>query len=417
MRHSSGWVGVSFLLVGTVVAAACSTPPEPLADANDAYSISAAESPEVLVAAASRRLVDTISADDVGRDFGVPSWRVPYPDTYWPFIQGGTDASWNRGARDPRTPIEKYMAITAPYATELAKMWEFMNHGQGVFGVDKWHGHCPGWAAAATTSAPVTRPVFATADGRGGIAPCREGDYGCVRFEIGDVNALMAEIYLDGPASLIGSTCNTPAGMIPRDVYGRVLKQGCAGVNAGSLLVTAATLLKKYRVPFAMDAQNPTTTAEIWNQPTYRYHVYDYHPLTMAKAANLVARGAESGPERTYWWNPAARGFAFVDLGLHFVGENGPQLVSVSGLQSTYELRVAAVIELDADAADSSARIIGGEYLDLPSSRANRLTVPPFLWVARGSGPESLPEWIDGSRHNPYVRPSLVKQLAALGQQ
>ncbi len=183
------------------------------------------------------------------------------------------------------------------------------------------------------THAPILHPVFAGADGRGGIAACREGDWGCVRFEIGDVNALMAEIYIDGPSALIGAHCNTPVHAIPRDRFGRVLKAGCSGVNAGSLLVAAATLLKRNQIPFAIDAQSPDKTAEIWNQPTYRYHVYDYHPITAAEAANLVARGAKAGPETAYRWNPAARGFAFVDLGLRFVGEEGPHLLARSGVK------------------------------------------------------------------------------------
>ena len=66
----------------------------------------------------------------------------------------------------------------------------------------------PTWTA--TTNAPILHPVFAASDGAGGLVACREGSQGCVRFEIGDINALMAEVYLDAPASLIGSKCNTP---------------------------------------------------------------------------------------------------------------------------------------------------------------------------------------------------------------
>ena len=418
MHHCRGAMCVSFLLAGGLAWAGCSPPP--LADAlgvtTEAYGIGALERPEALVASASHRLADVISAADIGQDFGVPNGRVPYPDTYWPFIRGGTDAPWNPGGRDPRTPVEKYMTITDPWAFEYARAWEYQHHGPGVPGVANWHGHCPGWAAAATSNAPILHPVFAGSDGRGGIAPCREGDLGCVRFEIGDVNALMAEIYLDGPASLIGATCNTPVSDIPRDACGRIVKEGCAGINAGSLLVAAATLLKRHHIPFAMDAQTPLTTEEIWNQPAYRYHVYDYHPLTTAEAANLVAHGTKSGPEALYAWNPAARGFAFVDIGLRFVGEEGPHLVARSGTHSTYEMRLAAVIELDAAAADPRASIVGGEYLDLPTSNANRLTVSPFLWVSHGPGPENLPEYVGGTHHNPYIRPSVVRQLMALGQ-
>ena len=265
---------------------------DPVADAPEAQRIGAFERPEALVAGASRRLADTIGEADVGQDFGVSEARVPYADTYWPFILGGANAVWNPRGRNPRPPVEKYMLITNPYQLADAQAWEFQYHGPAEPGVTTWHGHCPGWSAAATTNAPILHPVFAGADGRGGIVACREGQPGCVRFEIGDVNALMAEIYLDGPYSLIGSTCNTPAFAIPRDMFGRVLVKGCDGVNAGSLLVAAATLLKQYRVPFTIDLQKPSTTEQIWNQPTYLYHVYDYHPITRAAAANLVEHGS-----------------------------------------------------------------------------------------------------------------------------
>ena len=416
MRRSLGWTGVSLWLAASGCGAPPAPPPDAHGDAKEAAPMGAFERPEAVVAGASRRLADAISADDIGKDFGVPEGRVPYADTYWPFVLGGANATWNPRGRDPRPPIEKYMAITDPYRTELAEIWEYLNHGPGEPGVTTWHGHCPGWSAAATTHTPVLHAVFAGSDGRGGITGCREGDRGCVRFEIGDVNALMAEVYLDGPYSLIGTTCNLPSFAIPRDPFGRILARGCDGVNAGSLLVAASTLLKRNQVAFTIDLQKPTTTDQIWNQPTYRYHVYDYHPLTEAAAANLVERGATEGRETVYRWNSAARGFAFVDLGLRFVGEQGPNLLVVPGARSTYEMRVSAVIELDADPADPRALIIGGEYLDLPASHATRLNVAPYLCVSRGAGPEVLSPYVGGDHHNPYVRPSLVERLITLGQ-
>jgi hypothetical protein len=408
---------VSCLLLWGFSAIGCNARSDAPAEAEERYQISAKERPEALVAGASRRLADVIGPADIGRDFGLPAWQAPYPDTYWPFSNGGSDASWNPNGLDPRSPLEKYMAITNPAAIDRAKAWEHDKHGTGAPDLATWYGHCPGWAAAATTNAPIRHPVFAGPDGFGGIAPCRPGDFACTRFEIGDINALMAEVYLDGPAAVIGSACGTEADAIPRDESGRITKAGCAGVNAGSMLVVAASLLKYNRIPFAVDAQNPRTTAEIWNQPTYRYHVYDYHPITASEAANLVAHGDTAGPETQYRWNADARGFAFADIGLQFVGEHGPQVNFMPGTSSTYEMRLAMVLELDADPANPAATILGGEYLDLPSSRADRLTVSPIVWVSRGPGPEYLPEGIDGTHHNPFVRPSLVRRLIAFGQQ
>ena len=66
----------------------------------------------------------------------------------------------------------------------------------------------------------------------------------------------------------------------------------------------------------------------------------------------------------------------------------------------------------------SRARVIGGEYVEDPTvPAANRLRNAPFVWIATAPGPESLDPGVGGSHHNPYVKPSVVAQLLALGQQ
>ena len=42
-------------------------------------------------------------------------------------------------------------------------------------------------------------------------------------------------------------------------------------------------------------------------------------------------------------------------------------------------MRCAAVIELDGDPVNPASNVIGGEFLDDPTTGANRLTVPPFV--------------------------------------
>src|SRR6185369_1183849 len=95
-------------------------------------------------------------------------------------------------------------------------------------------------------------------------------------------------------------------------------------------------------------------------------------------------------------WNLLAFGFVYVDIGISWVAENGPNVGVVSGLDSTRELRFTAVLELDRPASMQSAKIIGGEYVDDASAGSNRLKVAPFVWVAHDAGADSV-------RHNPYV--------------
>jgi hypothetical protein len=377
------------------------------------------EQPEDLVANASRYLNDNITAADVGQTYGTDDNHIPYPDTYWPFTQDGIDAKWNYSDSSAPSALEKYMGLADASHVADAKGWEHNNHGAGVPGVSGWWGHCPGWTGAAMDNAPVQHAAYAMADGNGGFTSCNAGDAGCVKFEIGDINALMAEVYVDGDSAFIGARCDTKPSDVQKDANGRITQEGCDGVNAGSLVIVASTLMKQNQKPFAINAQNPGNTDQIWNQPAYRYSVNRFETLTMAQAANLVAHGTRDGDQTTYPWDTQAVGFAFVDFTISWVSENGPNTSVVSGADSTNQMHMVAVLELDQDpsVAGSNPTILGGEYIDDATAGANRLTVPPFAWVIHGPGPESLDTSVGGNNHNPYVKPSLVKQLIALGQQ
>ncbi len=381
-------------------------------DDGKADAIGGFEAPETLVPGASRRLAANIVGEDVGKSFGTDDAHVPYPDTYWPFTDEGSDAHWNGGD----SPVEKFMKLADASNLQAAKDWEHNNHGSGVPGVAGWWGHCPGWTGASMANAPIQHAVNAKFDGAQFVA-CAEGSDGCTKFEIGDINALEAEVYVDGDSSFIGARCDTAATTIKRDANGRIETPGCGGVNPGTLLIVAAARMKKQHLPFAIDAQNDYNSDQIWNQPAYRYTVNRYQALTATQAANLVVHGTMDGDATAYPYNGDAKGFALVDLTLDWVSERGPNTTMVSGLESTRHTRMVAVLELDKEASDPTAAILGGEYVDDASVGADRLTVPPFLWVIHDAGPEDEGSWAGGDGHNPYIKPSLVKQLIALGQQ
>src|SRR5690349_3745837 len=89
------------------------------------------EDPSKILPGASVRLSDVLTADDVGKSFGVEDARVPYPDTYWPFVNDGIDVKWMDGQP---SPLEKFMAITNPTQVPDAKNWEHTQHGAAVAG-------------------------------------------------------------------------------------------------------------------------------------------------------------------------------------------------------------------------------------------------------------------------------------------
>lgn len=399
-------------------ASACSSSPRSFDRQSQHDQYGPSEDPTQLIPGASTLLSDNITAADVGQTFGAADANVPYPDTYWPFTQGGTDAQWNPSGTDARTPIEKYMALFDTANVQAAKDWEANNHGPKVPGVSGWWGHCPGWTGAAMSNAPIQHAISVKNDGTGNLAACNAGDQGCVTLEIGDIDALLAEVYVDGNSSFIGARCDTKPSDIQRDSYGRIVRNGtgCKGLNAGALLIALGQQMKVNQKPLAIDAQNDFNTDQIWNQPAYRYTVYRYETVDVATAANLVAHGTRTGDKTTYEWDGLAQGFVFVDIGIQWVSEYGPNTTMVSGTQSTQETRFVAVIELDQDPSNAAANIIGGEYVDDPSVGADRLTVPPFVWVSNGPGPESLDPSVSGDDHNPYIHPSNVATLAQLGQ-
>jgi hypothetical protein len=404
------------LLVPMLALAACSsgvaTEPSPASGATrQPIVIGPGDQPGNLIPGADIRLADLIGAADVGQTFGTDDGHIPYPDTYWPFTQNGIDADWSGQG----SPLSKLMSVVNPSQTAAAQQWEQNNHGSKTPGVQGWWGHCPGWTGSAMSNAPIQQPVYAMSDGQGGLTSCTAGANGCVKFEIGDINALEAEVFVDGQNSFIGARCDTPANQIKRDQYGRIQNSGCQGVNAGSLLVVLANRMKLQSQAMAIDAQNDFNTDQIWNQPAYRYTVYAYQPLTTVQAANLVASGQMTGSLTTYPWDAQAQGFVRVDIGIKWVSEYGPNMTAVSGAQSTRETRFVAVIELDAAPDNASANVIGGEYLDDSSVGADRLTVPPFAWISNGPGPEGLDPSVGGNDHNPYVSPGLVGQLARMG--
>jgi hypothetical protein len=387
-----------------------------------ADQISGNDDPSGLLSNAERRLTALVGKGDVGKTFGVDDADAPYPDTYWPMVDNGIAVKWleqdgtpcdtaNECSNPAPSPLEKYMMLADPAHAADAVAWEVKNHGKDVKDVKDWFGHCPGWAGAAQLFSPMLGEVKFRSDGSGGIAKCEADETGCVTFEIGDMNALEAEAYNNSRSRFIGARCDTEPADIERDEFGRIVRdgKGCQGLNAGALVIVAGNVMKMQKKKFNIDAQNEFNTEQIWNQPAYRYTLNRFESLTEREAANLVATGKKSGSLTDYLWNSSAKGFAMVDLSIHWVTEtSGPNVTVVPGTRSTNKTRMVAVIELDGSPSDPDTEIIGGEYIDDESVGANRLRVHPFVWIAMDVGPDS------GSGHNPFVKGQQVKEMITL---
>ncbi len=363
----------------------------------------ARDAPGQLLPGISTLLRDVVQAKDVGNTFMVQANRMPFSNTYWPFIDNGIDDDWSGQG----SPLSKYMRFFDSSSEQSARAWEQTQHGSALPDVQDWFGHCNGWSAAATSVAPPLHAVNVRIEG-GTVLSCADGDPRCTRFEVSDIHALLTEVYLDGPQRVLGDRCEVAPGDIARDGSGRITSPGCGGVNAGTFMSVLARRIKNDALPFVMAVQSPNTTNQIWNQPVAGYTVYGYRPLSRSQAVGLVGAGVT----RSYDWNPAARGWVRVDVGVRYVVETHPTMSPFSGASAWDELRFSAVLELTGPTVQSSTRVLGGEYLDLPALGANRLRVAPFVWIAAGTGPAVVKN-PSTSTHNPWLNPTLVTFLAS----
>ena len=405
----------SLALIGTAATGcASSATTDDSAGSASADSIQPFEDPEHLLGSVSRKLSDNITEADIGKTFGTPDATVPYPDTYWPMTQDGINAQWNG---NEASPLQKYLSMADPADTAVATDWTHKNSGKDYPGAQDWFGICHGWTGAATSEAPMKHAVYARTSGDtvSACEPSEVGQDGCTKFEIGDLNALMATIYADGGSKFIGARCDTSPNNIKRDTDGRIDRTangtGCKGLNPGSLMIVLAHRMKRDQKPMAIDAQADYNTDQIWNQPAYRYTVNDFKKIDEATATNYVQNGNRAAGT-SYRWNDAAKGFAYVDITVHWVSEHGPNTTFFSGLNSSRETRMSAVLELDKASDDGSASIVGGELLEDGSNSTSRLQNHPFVWLSTGPGADT-----GNSGHNPYVKTAVVQQLMALGRQ
>ncbi len=399
---------------------------------------------------------------DDGERHGMPTALVPYPDTYWPMIDDGINVEWieKNGQRckqvptdDPGikkkfgkdvtpddpfdrvflcsnarpSPLALYMSVLNPNQTKAAVKWEQENHGSKRTTNASWFGHCPGWVASTNLTKPLIGPAFARASAnKSKFEACKKeevGQNGCTKFEIGDINALSAEIHEGAQSKFIGNRCDKEQDQIQVDEFGRIVNKGCKGINFGALLIVLGNkfVATNDPKPVNINAQNPETTEQIWNQPAFGLTIHSMTPFTKEQAQKAVANGSAftqfRGKTLDYKnINANAKGWALVDASVHWVKEIGPNLKSVSGLQGENETRMVGVVELDKPASDPTAQILGGELLDNPIVGANRLTNNPFMWIATDTSPDPTSN-SSNARRNPFVKAAAVESLIDISHQ
>lgn len=319
------------------------------------------------------------------------SVKKPWPAYWWPYSAGGVGRRWLSGQY---SPIEKYAQLTkqggAPYS------WEYWNHGPGTR-PGSWWGHCNGWSSYTLNEFEPRRPVMVRLTSATTVEPC-SGGAGCIRFEVGDINGLMTELYFHDAFRLVSGRCNRSNPAIDR--YGRVWYPECRDSNPGTMHIVVTNMLGLYR---RMVIADTTYDWQVWNFPAYRFEVSQLREISASEANSLIGVASSS-----YAFNSAASRFFQVTLRLWLVEDSiGPRTTPAGHLLPYYTTIETYTYVLE---TASDGTILGGEYTG--SSKRDH---PDFLWYSFRNSFSGTDDDL-GDADNRYVRYSIVKQMLKMSQ-
>ena len=351
-----------------------------------------------------------------------PTWKARYPaaasrlpvawaDTYWPTSAGSHNARWQGST--VKSPVEKYdqafnnaagcltmpSSIMGPGAKTAwatyyncagpAAKWqskEFQGGGDlhdgidndadgitddrgrdgSVDGIATWWGTCHAWAPVSLVVPEPQRAV--TVNG--------------VKFEVGDIKALIQNAYDSTAAVMLGGRCNSKE--INHTSAGSANDE-CADVNPGALHVIITNFLGIAQLPLVEDR---TANYEVWNQPIVGYEITQQKRITASLANRCV--GA-SGSSWTY--NTSAKTLYDVKMTVKYVTEGDASATPLGFANYTRTDSYHYILEVG-----STGKVIGGRYCTDSSN-----THVDFLWSPTGRHSPS----------NPYITASKVLELVA----
>lgn len=351
-----------------------------------------------------------------------PVWKDTYPeavgkaatvwaDTYWPTGEGSHNNRW-QGATI-QSPLEKYdtafnnAAGCAHYPSAFygagakaewdtyygcagpAAKWQVQNfqggaamhdgkdndgdgktddYGtDGIDGVQGWWGTCHAWTPASQL---VPEPQHAVT-------------LAGVKFEVGDIKAIIQNAFDTTSAVMLGGRCN--AKDITHDVHGSA-NDDCSDVNPGALHVIMTNFLGLAQLPLVEDR---TANYEVWNQPVVGYEV-----TMQAKVATSAANKCVGNTGTTWTYNTAAKSLFEVKMTVSYVVEGAPSLAPIGYRDNISTDNYHYILELN-----GAGKIIGGRFCaDSENAHID------FLWSPTGTWAPS----------NPNVDVAKVKQLIKL---
>jgi hypothetical protein len=205
-----------------------------------------------------------------------------------------------------------------------------------------------------------------------------------VRFEVGDIKAIIQNSFDSTSAVMLGGRCNSQE--ITHDVHGSA-NDDCADVNPGALHVIMTNFLGLTTLPLIEDK---TANYEVWNQPVAGYEITKQDKVTAKDAMECVGATGD-----TWTYNDKAKELYDVRMTVSYVVEGYPGTAPIGFHDNLATDDYHYILEIG-----STGKIIGGRYCkDTENSHID------FLWSPEG-------DW--GQPSNPYVDVANVKKLVKL---
>lgn len=333
--------------------------------------------------------------------------RESWPSTYWPTYEDSIQTRWQRTGDAMRdlspaekydmafngwTPTSEWMALRPfdrsnpvpnedwdpAYYDGLGPLARHVSQNMGnardrqlaithngvlpsgtEWAVETWWGLCHAWVPAALLEDRPLRPVT----------------YNGVRFEVGDIEALLIAAYNRASADMIGGRCNLGSGetTVERDEQGRAIAVECRDSNPGAMHVILTNYLGLRNRGFAFDR---TYDYEVWNQPVTGYEITRQEEITVAQANELLGLTGD-----TYTLNTDAAKLYRVHASVSWVTESHASTTPNETSRYTRQDHYTYILEVD-----SNDRIIGGEWFG-----GSRTRHPDFLWNPRRITRSSVP--------------------------
>ncbi|MBI4816951.1 MAG: proprotein convertase P-domain-containing protein [Deltaproteobacteria bacterium] len=409
--------------VSLVALAACGAPAvdEPLGKVESAEKIDAENDPTRFSLTMNRKAAELPNHGE--------SLRKPFPSNWWPMARQGAAQRWQGSSSS--SPVEKYDLLVSPSAIRDVELklaqknhkdepvnadaqpetfhvgpageWELKSHGRyGTRDPENWYGHCNGWSSYVLSEDEPTRSVSVKYDATSNrITECPASDSTCVRFDVGDINALGSEIYWSDGARVLGRRCEDNASEFAFDESGRPTNVNCRDGNAGTFHIVVTNMIGTLQRPFVVDL---TADREVWNFPMYKFEVTQNKEIPLAEALRDI--GAPAGTS-SWTYNPDAKRFLRIHLDAWIVEDSVPPTNTPTGPMLDQYTTVEGydyVLELDANGT-----IVGGEW-----TGESKTKHPDFLWYPYVNDTTNSDDKND--RDNPALRYSIFKQILTLAQ-